>query len=70
MRSVNGVPPRVALTPAALTFLNLPIGGGRPTPSMSVEPRACAPRDFEMREFVNQHFSLEPSGFPILRVTL
>jgi len=70
MRSANGVPPRIALTPATLTFLHVSTGDGRGAPSTPVEPRTCLSPDSETRENIHQYISLKPSGFPFLRVTL
>jgi hypothetical protein len=70
MRSANGVPPRVALTPAALIFLHVSIGDGRGAPAAPSEPRTSPAPDSESRENIHQHISLKPSGFPFLRVTL
>jgi hypothetical protein len=70
MRSANGIPPRVALPPAALSFLHASIGDGRAARSSTVEPRISPAPDSATLHSVNQHISRKPSGFPFLRVTL
>lgn len=70
MRSANGIPPRVALPPAALTFAHSYSGDGRAARLSPVElPFSPAP-DSATLNSVNQQISRKPSGFPFLRVTL
>jgi hypothetical protein len=70
MRSANGIPPRVALPPAALTFLHAYRGDGRAARLSPVKPPISPAPDSATLNSVNQHISLKPSGFPFLRVTL
>ena len=72
MRPGNYVPPRVALSPAALSSLCESTDNGRAALLSQVEPRICqipAP-DPETRVSVTQQISLKPSGFPSLRENL
>jgi hypothetical protein len=70
MRSDNGVLPHVALTPAALTFLNVSVRERRAARRTPIEPLSFPAPGLGARNSIHHQISFKPTGFPFSRVTL